>query len=83
MLYLHELPDLVQRRAVADYLRSRWERTYPAGPSVARVELFNMVRPTAPPGSDVAGVPTIRPVLLFRADYARGPAATAVSHLTN
>lgn len=77
LLYLHELPDEVQRRNVADYLRRRWEREHPSGPRVVRVELINMVQPTRPPQDDQSQPAPIKPAVLYRAEYLPADALSA------
>ncbi len=74
LLYLHELPDTVQRQAVADYLRRRWQATHVAGPRVARVELIHMVDPTPRPGTPSSARAPLQAVLLYRCDYNNSPA---------
>lgn len=69
LLYLHELPDEVQRRHVAEYLCRRWENEHPSASRVARVELINVVQPTPPPQGDQLTPEPIKPLVLYRAEY--------------
>ncbi|MGE0607939.1 MAG: HTTM domain-containing protein [Pirellulales bacterium] len=67
LLYLHELPDDVQRRAVAVYFRRRWNELLPAELTVATVELVHMVDPTPRPGTSER-LP-LQTIVLYRWDY--------------
>jgi hypothetical protein len=69
LLWLFEVDDPVIRKAVACFLRQRWQERHPNSPPVARVELINVLQHTPPSGEGPRPARRTERMTLLRQDF--------------